>query len=455
MKNITRTIFIMAFAILTATTVSADVTEPVSSLEQLLDRVVQSQRADAVANRERVQDFVNRRDQQRQLLDEVQAEIAEQERISASLKQTIESNKDTLAELEDQLLTRLGDFDELFGVTRQVAGDTLARINSSIISAQFPGRERALANIAQEKKALPSIEQLSELWLILLQEQTEQAKVATFSASINNAAGEVVEKQVTRIGPFNAVADGNFLVYNGDAGRLTTLHRQPAAVYRRSAEQMEHAAPGQLVTATIDPSSGAILSLLVQAPNLLERFHQGGLVGYLVTLLAAIGLTIGVQRMASLWWTATKVKRQMRSKQLDDNNPLGRVLQSYQDNTKADPETLELKLEDAVMKEVPKLERGLNTLKVLAAVAPLMGLLGTVIGMIITFQSITLWGTGDPKLMAGGISQALMTTVLGLIAAIPLLLLHSMASGRARLLQQILQEQSAGLLAKRAEVARD
>src|SRR5690606_32535433 len=123
---------------------------------------------------------------------------------------------------------------------------------------------------------------------------------------------------------------------------------------------------------------------------------------------------------------------QMRSNTIDPGNPLGRVLSAYEEQPGLDVEALELKLEGAVLKEVSVLDRGLGTIKVLAAVSPLIGLLGTVVGMIVTFQAITLWGTGEPKIMAGGISQALVTTVQGLVAAIPLLLLHSLAHGRAR-----------------------
>jgi biopolymer transport protein ExbB len=133
------------------------------------------------------------------------------------------------------------------------------------------------------------------------------------------------------------------------------------------------------------------------------------------------------------------------------DNPLGRVLRVYEENQSADVEKLGLKLDEAILKETPALERGIMLLKVLSVVAPLLGLLGTVTGMIKTFQAITLFGTGDPKLMAGGISEALVTTVLGLVTAIPLLLLHSVVSTRSKNLVQVLDEQSVGLVAERAE----
>jgi biopolymer transport protein ExbB len=84
-------------------------------------------------------------------------------------------------------------------------------------------------------------------------------------------------------------------------------------------------------------------------------------------------------------------------------------------------------------------------------VAPLMGLLGTVTGMIQTFQVITLYGAGDPKMMAGGISQALITTVLGLVVAIPMVLIHTLVGGQSRKIINIINSQSAGIVAQHSE----
>ena len=117
------------------------------------------------------------------------------------------------------------------------------------------------------------------------------------------------------------------------------------------------------------------------------------------------------------------------------------------------PATLELKLAEAVLSEPPKLEQGLTLLKIIAAVAPLMGLLGTVTGMIITFQAITIFGAGDPKAMAGGISSALVTTVLGLLVAIPTVLLHTVVNGRSQRIIHVLNEQATGIVAEHSERA--
>ncbi len=127
------------------------------------------------------------------------------------------------------------------------------------------------------------------------------------------------------------------------------------------------------------------------------------------------------------------------------------MLQVGADNAGLDPESLELKLHEAVLKERPEIEAGLNLLKVISMVAPLMGLLGTVTGMIQVFQQITVYGAGDPTIMAGGISQALMTTVLGIVVAIPTIFMHTVVKSRADNIIHILEEQATGMIAQKAE----
>ncbi|MGL5069817.1 MAG: MotA/TolQ/ExbB proton channel family protein, partial [Aeromonas salmonicida] len=133
------------------------------------------------------------------------------------------------------------------------------------------------------------------------------------------------------------------------------------------------------------------------------------------------------------------------------DNALGRVLTVAEQHPELSMETLELRLDEAILQETPRMERGIGMVKVIAAIAPMLGLLGTVTGMIGTFQAITQFGTGDPKIMAGGISMALITTVQGLVAAIPLILAHSLLQSRFTELSNVLEQQVAGILAERAE----
>ena len=247
------------------------------------------------------------------------------------------------------------------------------------------------------------------------------------------------------------MAGGRFLRYLPETDQLLVLPRQPARRYTEMAKALQAARQG-LVPMAVDPSRGAILNVLVQMPTLKERVEQGRTVGYVIIGLAAFGLLLALYRLAALGLVSLRVKAQLRQpEEPRGSNPLGRVLLAWTENRDTDLETLERKIDEAVVKEVPRLQRGLSIIKILAVMAPLLGLLGTVTGMIQTFQSITLFGTGDPKLMAGGISQALVTTVLGLAAAIPLTFLHALVASRSRALVQILEEQSAGIIARQAE----
>jgi biopolymer transport protein ExbB len=229
------------------------------------------------------------------------------------------------------------------------------------------------------------------------------------------------------------------------------LTRQPEqGRYTNSTYDIVHATSGP-VTFGIDGTRGSILALLVESPTVGDRLRQGGIVGYCIMGLGVVGLLIAFVRAVGLSSAGRKVSAQLKRDSASTDNPLGRVLAAYEANRGADTETIELKLSEAALKEMPDLTKGLLFIKVISVVAPLMGLLGTVTGMIKTFQVITLFGAGDPKMMAGGISEALVTTMLGLIVAIPLVLLYDTLANSTRYIIDVLDEQSAGLIASRSE----
>jgi biopolymer transport protein ExbB len=420
------------------------------NVRDLLEHVRQGGRADREENRRREAEFRAAKDQRQRLLDEALAAKQAAEQRSEALEVAFESNEAAaLPELEATLRSRLGTLGELFGVVRQVAGDTRGFVESSLISAQIPGRGDFLAELAQSR-VLPSVEDLERLWYLLLQEMTEQGEAVRFPATVIAAGGGEAEREVVRIGPFNAIADGRYLQYLPETGKLAELGRQPAGRYLDTIRDYEQAQEG-IVGVSIDPSRGSVLSLLIQTPSFEERVRQGGLIGYVTLVLGFVGLLIALERLIHLGFVGRRILAQTKRKEADAKNPLGRIMAVYAENPRVDVETLELKLDEAILREVPKLERGNTMIKVLSVVAPLLGLLGTVTGMIQTFQVITLFGAGDPKLMAGGISQALVTTVIGLVVAIPLTLLYSVVSGRSKRLVRVLGEQSAGIVASHAE----
>ncbi len=419
-------------------------------IDELLRSVKASKGLEGKINKDREARFLAEKSQQLRLLSEARADFAQEERISKKLKQKFAAAEAEVLELETVLKEKIGILGELFGVARQAAGDLRVDFNTSLVSAQFPGRSKILIDMANSKE-LPTIEQLEELWFRLQQEMTESGKVAKFPAQVMSVSGEMRNTQVNRIGSFNLLADGRYLRYLPETGRIVDFARQPASRYLDLLEDMESPESDQ-VTLAIDPTRGVILGMLVQAPNILERIDQGGVIGYIILVLGAIGLTIVAARIVNLLQTHRKIQDQLED--LDnpsDDNPLGRVLSVSKNTDWNDKENLELLIDEAVIREIPKLEMGQSLVKLLASVAPLLGLLGTVTGMIATFQSISLFGTGDPKLMAAGISQALVTTMLGLIVAIPLLFLHSLIVARSKFMTQILDEQSTGLISQAME----
>ena len=425
------------------------------TMEQLLDLVKQGQVRDNQEMRQREERFRQSRGEQQRLLDQARSEYAAEERRSQRLENSYGENERRIAALRQTREERLGVLKELFGVTQQVAGDTRTRFESSITSVQYPDRVGFLTDFVDKLASdleLPSIEEMERLWWELQREMTESAKIVKFDTDVITLAGEREPTEVVRIGLFNIVTDGKYLTYRQETGNVTELGRQPEqGRFTGSTADMLDADPGDVVRFGLDPTLGGVLNSLVGRPNLIERIQQGALVGYLIIALGIIGLLISLERLVTLSLASRKVTAQLRSSTPSSDNALGRVLAVYHDNKDVDTETLELKLGEAIFKETPKLNRALLFIQIISVVAPLMGLLGTVTGMIKTFQAITLYGTGDPKLMAGGISQALVTTVLGLSVAIPMVLLHTVVSGRSRRIVQILQEQSTGIVAEHSE----
>lgn len=425
---------------------SAVAQDAAGTLQQLLDEVRKQGQQISSENQAREQAFRQNRDQRKAMLDATQSELRREQAKSERLKSQFDLNEQELEALAETLRIRVGDMGELFGIVRQIAGETKGIIENSLITAQIKDRGE-IANKLAGGTALPSIDDLRQLQALLLEEMIESGNIVRFDTEVEDAAGVAATSQVVRIGVFNAISQSGFLTYHPTDRSLSELPRQPSRRYVSAARNFFETTAGHAEMA-IDPSRGSLLSLVILAPGLLEQISFGGGVGYTILVMGAIGLIIAFVRLFALQATARRVRAQREDSTAKTNNPLGRVYAVYEANMNATPEALELKLDEAIMRETPKLERFQGVLKVIAGVAPLMGLLGTVVGMIKTFQTITLFGTGDPKLMADGISQALVTTVEGLIVAIPLVFLHSLVSGKSKELIEILEEQSAGIVAR-------
>jgi len=429
----------------------------VSTVEQLLMLVKEGKTQEQSANAKREAKFMAEKNNQASILAAEKRELARQEKIADQLEAEYKKNEEILRVKEEAYQKELGSLVELFGHLQSSAGEAAVQFSGSLTSAQY-GLERVsflndLTAKMSETTELPTIREIEGLWYELQREMAASGQVVSFDSTVIDVDGESTTCNVTRVGLFNAVCDGKYLEYVS-SGEYAFLPRQPAGRYTKTAKNIGNASAGEEVKFGVDPTGptgGSLLANLIQTPSLAERAQQGREVGYAIITVGLIGIGIAFWKLWSLFVLGKAVRAQAGSKVLDVRNPLGRVLKVGEENFKKDIDTLELKLAEAIMSERPSIERGIGAVRIISVVAPLAGLLGTVTGMIVTFQMITLYGTGDPKLMAGGISQALVTTVLGLLVAIPTTLLHSFTASSAKGIISVLEEQSTGILAERAE----
>ena len=339
----------------------------------------------------------------------------------------------------------------MFGVVKGEAGDFAGKLASSNVSAQYPNRDKFIADLV--RKQLPKIEELDNFGKNNYS-KAQSGKVVKFEGSVTGIDGSGKNTTIHRIGTYNLTADGKYVVYNPELGLIQELSQQPEGYQVSAVGKWEQTTSGT-APFYIDPARGVLLNIFTNKASFEDRLEAGGTIGYIIIALLALGLLISIERLVTMTIIGARVNSQRKNIDKPGNNALGRILKVYQENKDVDVETLELKLDEAILKETPALESRISIIKVLAAIAPMMGLLGTVTGMIATFQSIQLFGAGDPKLMAGGISMALITTVQGLVAALPLMLMHAVVVARSKSIVQVLEEQSAGIIAAHAEKRAD
>ena len=457
MKNFIKLTGLTATACVFGLAANFATAQTASSLSGLLDLVERDKVAESAEYRQRQQEFQQNANRQEQILQTTNERIVAQEAEQNKLSDQFEANEIIIRDKRVILRDRRGDLNELFGTLQGVAGDFLSNFENSLISAQYPGRSEYLEGFIE--KAGSTIEQLNpeeieRFWFFMQQEVVESARVATFNADVSLPTGETVNRSVTRIGLYNAVSDGEYLSYDGSIGHLQVLPKQPASGFLSSVRDLESSTSG-FTSVGIDPTGGVggqVMANLVNFQSVEEQVrNNSGTIGFIIIGVGVIGILIGFLRLLILTLVSIKVRGQLKSDTASKNNPLGRVLLVAESNPTADTETLELKLGEAILQETPALESMLTLIKMIATIAPLGGLLCTVTGIIHVFQQITVYGAGDPTIMAGGISSALMTTVLGIVVAIPTIFMHTVVKSRADNIIHILEEQATGMIAQKAE----
>ena len=437
----------LIFALNAQESLPVPVIEPViTDLDLLVESVKTTASIRAKEDKARLNKFLSDKNKQQSLLDNMKYRLTLEERRSERLTKQYEDNDAELSDLEEQLTLKLGSFGELFGIVRQTAGESKGQFALSLTNIEFPERIAFLGDLAERKSLdLPTTEELERLWYEILNELNQSGKVKSYNTDILTKSGELVNQDVLRIGVFNSVSNGDYLNLVAEQNLLEYLPKQPERSIRRSAKKLQNSDDYREVF--IDPTRGSLLTKLIDRDTWLERINAGGFVGYVIIIILTLGLVMGAMRFKFLNEESKSINKELETNNFSDDSILGKLNSIYSKYSGNNPEDLESQLEDILANATPPLEKNLSVIKLLAAVAPLLGLLGTVIGMIETFQAITLFGTGDPKLMAGGISQALVTTMLGLIAAVPLLFVHNILDSRSRAISQIYEEQAIGLLA--------
>ena len=402
----------------------------------------------AALNQQREQQFNSQASQQAQILAAAKAANSAEQARNTQLQGSFDANKKSLDDLINQLHTREGDFSQVFDNVRQASSDLKTELDGSLVSAQYPGRGVFLARLA-ESRDLPSLDDLRKLWFLMQQEMVAQGQVAKFAATITHEDGSQEKLSVVRVGVFTAVNADSFLRYLPETGALVQPDRQPSGHWRGLASDLSNASGGVLPMA-VDASGGDLLRGLTGQATFMERVAQGHTVGWLIVVLGLIGLFIILERGAYLFMIGNKIKAQMNSSKADLSNPLGRILSIFNESKADDAETLGLRLDESLLRERPVIEARLGLLRILSLVSVVLGLLGTVAGVMNTFQAMNLFGTGG-SLVSSGIATALVPTWLGLMVATVLLFCHGLLTSRSGMLMHILEQQSASILAARAE----
>ncbi|WP_419774599.1 MotA/TolQ/ExbB proton channel family protein [Halarcobacter sp.] len=416
-------------------------------LENLLHSVKQTSNKEIIDEKKRLKEFVENKNQQKALLLQAKKDLKLENIETKRLKKLIAANEEVLTSKEAELNVKIGDLGEMFGSVRQTSADFLTNYQRSFTASQFPQKEEIFTKFSNSKK-LPTIEELTSFWHTMLDEIIQSGQVSTYQASVILQNGERNIQDVTRVGVFSAFSNGNFLKYSNDINSLIELSTQPSSAYTSNAQDFEESS-NEIKSALVDPTRGTLFEMLGNNPTIMDRINQGGVVGYIIITLGVLGLLFAAYKIVFLNLIHTKIKKQQKNlENYDDSNSLGKIAGVFYKNVNDSINDLEIKIGEAILKETNHIKKGQSFVKLLAAVTPLLGLLGTVTGMIATFQAITLFGTGDPKLMAGGISTALITTVLGLVTAIPLLFAYTYISSKAEAIVSVLEEQSIGMLAK-------
>ncbi|PHS59212.1 MAG: flagellar motor protein MotA [Sulfurimonas sp.] len=424
-----------------------------SELDTLLLKINKDTKTQLKLDKQREFEFLKNLQKAKKLLGDTKKKLKLAKQKTIELKKEFKKQKTIVNDYNKRLDKSTGSLKNLFAISQQEAKNFSSLIKTSMTSSHLKERDVFLDSFASSR-SVPSIKELEKLWHLYLEEIIEAGKIKTYETNVINTHGAQKRETVTRVGLFSAFNKDEFIRYDDSLQEFVKIMRQPNSSSQSYIADY-YTTSDEITPMLIDPTRGVLFHMLKEKATILDRIHQGGVIGYIILLLGVLTLLYAAYKYLDLWNSNNKINKQIKSSEMDISNPLGRILASFEKYKDKDINTIESKMDTAILKELPSIQAGLPMIKLVAAVAPLLGLLGTVTGMIETFQSITLFGTGDPKLMAGGISQALMTTVLGLVVAIPILFIYNVVFSKSKKIIEILTQQSSVLVAKQLEMLSD
>jgi len=374
---------------------------------------------------------------------------------------SLQSHYQELLERESQLTEGLkSEQEEIKTVQGTVVGaakEAQELLKGSPLGSSFE-EPRSVLNSIIEKKHFPGMDEIRSEVSLFQRYADQSASIHKHRGEFVDVKGHSTEGDIVHIGGIGA------LYQSGDAaGYLKTMNSGGLAAVpadlgfglRRSLKEF---IKGDADHVPVDISGGAVFMELTQKKGFREWIDSGGLLVWPIFGIGLIAIVFSLERLYFFLRIRTDsdqiiedVTSLVENDRIDEckryclekkNHPTCQVLSSGLDQIGATQEVFESSLQEAILRLLPRFERFIPTLGMLAAVAPLLGLLGTVSGMINTFHVITIFGTGDPKLMAGGISEALITTELGLAVAIPVMFIHHFFERRVELIVGDMEEKA-------------
>ena len=436
MKKIYTLLFILSLNVISQDNEEVPIEELRNNeINALLELVKTNKSIYVNEDNKRLQSFLDKIEERTALLNDAKTKLENEKARNKKLEKQFEDNEKTLADLEEKLQIKIGVLGELFGVTRQFAGELAASSENSVVFYEFPKRLEVLKEISKIK--VHNLEELEQLWIAYFDEIVAGGEIKKIDTIITDPDGESFDGQIIRYGLFSTSYNNKFVTPASSLNSFKLLAKQPESNITRSLKK--HARADDYKEVAIDPTRGFLLSLYLDKPGWFQRIAQGKLIGFIIILIGLIGTAFSLFKIYKL---------REYSEEVNDNSSgvISEMTKSLKSGDSRDSK--ENIIDEIIINYTGTLEWGSNWIKFFAAVAPLLGLLGTVIGMIETFQAITLFGTGDPKQMAGGISQALVTTMLGLIVAAPLLGMYTYISEKTTSILQIIEEKASYLLSK-------